>query len=31
MRGYLNEAGASRTIEGDCYRTGDVASRNFEG
>ncbi len=31
MRGYLNEAGEPAPIEGDCYRTGDVASRDSEG
>ena len=31
MRGYLNDAGEPAPIEGDCYRTGDVASRDSEG
>jgi acetyl-CoA synthetase len=31
MRGYLNEAGEPAPIEGDFYRTGDVASRDSEG
>jgi acetyl-CoA synthetase len=31
MRGYLNDAGETAAIEGDYYRTGDVASRNSEG
>jgi acetyl-CoA synthetase len=31
MRGYLNEAGEPAPIEGDCYRTGDVAARDSEG
>jgi len=31
MRGYLNEAGEPAPIEGDRYRTGDVASRDSEG
>jgi len=31
MRGYLNEAGEPAPIESDCYRTGDVASRDSEG
>ena len=31
MRGYLNEAGEPAPIEGDYYRTGDVAARDSEG
>src|SRR5271165_3245115 len=31
LRGYLNEAGEPAPIEGDCYRTGDVAARDSEG
>ena len=31
MRGYQNEAGAPVGVEGDYYRTGDVASRDAEG
>jgi acetyl-CoA synthetase len=31
MRGYQNEAGELLPIEGPCYRTGDLASRNEEG
>ncbi len=31
MRGYLNEAGEPAPIEGDSYRTGDVAARDSEG
>ena len=31
MRGYQDEAGGLKTIEGDYYRTGDVASRDADG
>ena len=31
MRGYQNERASSTPIEGDYYRTGDVASRDAEG
>jgi acetyl-CoA synthetase len=31
MRGYLNEAGELAPIEGEYYRTGDVAARDSEG
>jgi acetyl-CoA synthetase len=31
MRGYQNEAGETAPIEGEYYRTGDVASRDSEG
>ena len=31
MRGYLNDTGEAAPIEGDFYRTGDVASRDSEG
>ncbi len=31
MRGYQNDGGEVRPIEGDYYRTGDVASRDAEG
>jgi len=31
MRGYQDEAGGLKAIEGDYYRTGDVASRDADG
>jgi acetyl-CoA synthetase len=31
MRGYLNDAGELAPIEGEYYRTGDVAARDSEG
>jgi len=31
MRGYQDEAGGLKSIEGDYYRTGDVASRDADG